>query len=213
MSKIRIGSSIQFLRSAGTRLEFLLEEYVCISFCLQLQEIKARVSRKPGIFGTNAQKPWLQFFTATGPWRLGCPEGIFRGLSYFLVPGFILELTGINDGAKCCFCVGAWRSLGAHLNGVQGVGGSNPLAPTKNHKEIKTKAGWPTGSPAFFCFQAAKGRRIRRIARPLKRNNTLSASGQIRESEIFQVVSSRPMRKRANGRIFCLTLAISNASI
>ena len=28
-------------------------------------------------------------------------------------------------------CVGAWRSLVAHLNGVQGVGGSNPLAPTK----------------------------------------------------------------------------------
>ena len=27
-------------------------------------------------------------------------------------------------------CVGAWRSLVAHLNGVQGVGGSNPLAPT-----------------------------------------------------------------------------------
>jgi hypothetical protein len=26
--------------------------------------------------------------------------------------------------------VGAWRSLEAHLNGVQGVGGSNPLAPT-----------------------------------------------------------------------------------
>ena len=27
--------------------------------------------------------------------------------------------------------VGAWRSLVAHLHGVQGVGGSNPLAPTK----------------------------------------------------------------------------------
>ena len=26
--------------------------------------------------------------------------------------------------------VGAWRSLVAHLHGVQGVGGSNPLAPT-----------------------------------------------------------------------------------
>jgi hypothetical protein len=25
--------------------------------------------------------------------------------------------------------VGAWRSLVAHLHGVQGVGGSNPLAP------------------------------------------------------------------------------------
>ena len=26
--------------------------------------------------------------------------------------------------------VGAWRSTEAHLHGVQGVGGSNPLAPT-----------------------------------------------------------------------------------
>jgi hypothetical protein len=26
--------------------------------------------------------------------------------------------------------VGAWRSLVAYLNGVQRVGGSNPLAPT-----------------------------------------------------------------------------------
>jgi hypothetical protein len=26
--------------------------------------------------------------------------------------------------------VGAWRSLVAHLNGVQGVDGSNPFAPT-----------------------------------------------------------------------------------
>ncbi len=26
--------------------------------------------------------------------------------------------------------VGTWRSLEAHLNGVQGVGGSNPLVPT-----------------------------------------------------------------------------------
>ena len=26
--------------------------------------------------------------------------------------------------------IGAWRSLVAHLHGVQGVGGSNPLAPT-----------------------------------------------------------------------------------
>ena len=27
---------------------------------------------------------------------------------------------------------GAWRSLGAHLPWAQGVGGSNPLAPTKS---------------------------------------------------------------------------------
>ena len=27
------------------------------------------------------------------------------------------------------YIIGAWRSLVAHLHGVQGVGGSNPLAP------------------------------------------------------------------------------------
>jgi hypothetical protein len=31
---------------------------------------------------------------------------------------------------------GAWRSLEAHLNGVQGVGGSNPLAPTSGIKGL-----------------------------------------------------------------------------
>ncbi len=33
-------------------------------------------------------------------------------------------IVGNNEG------VGTWRSLVAHLNGVQGVGGSNPLVPT-----------------------------------------------------------------------------------
>ncbi len=28
--------------------------------------------------------------------------------------------------------VGTWRSLVAHLHGVQGVGGSNPLVPTNS---------------------------------------------------------------------------------
>ncbi len=32
--------------------------------------------------------------------------------------------------------VGTWRRLVAHLNGVQGVGGSNPLVPTINKKGI-----------------------------------------------------------------------------
>jgi hypothetical protein len=31
-------------------------------------------------------------------------------------------------------CVGAWRSLVAYLNGVQRVGGSNPLAPTNGER-------------------------------------------------------------------------------
>ena len=34
--------------------------------------------------------------------------------------------------------VGAWRSLEAHLNGVQGVGGSNPLAPTSYFNRLQT---------------------------------------------------------------------------
>ncbi len=42
-------------------------------------------------------------------------------------------------------CVGAWRSLVAHLNGVQGVGGSNPLAPTINeYNKKKGLAKWLT---------------------------------------------------------------------
>lgn len=31
---------------------------------------------------------------------------------------------------------GVWRSLVAHLHGVQGVEGSNPFTPTKNKKQI-----------------------------------------------------------------------------
>jgi hypothetical protein len=33
--------------------------------------------------------------------------------------------------------VGAWRSLVAHLHGVQGVGGSNPLAPTNTYAFLR----------------------------------------------------------------------------
>ena len=50
------------------------------------------------------------------------------------------------------FRVGAWRSLVAHLHGVQGVGGSNPLAPTK---EFNKKA--PVG--AFLLNAFGHGRR------------------------------------------------------
>lgn len=32
--------------------------------------------------------------------------------------------------------IGVWRSLVAHLHGVQGVEGSNPFTPTKNKKQI-----------------------------------------------------------------------------
>jgi hypothetical protein len=40
--------------------------------------------------------------------------------------------------------VGTWRRLVAHLNGVQGVGGSNPLVPTRNFK------GLALGANLFF---------------------------------------------------------------
>ena len=41
----------------------------------------------------------------------------------------------LHGGTTALLCynsdgIGAWRSLVAHLHGVQGVGGSNPLAPT-----------------------------------------------------------------------------------
>ncbi len=36
--------------------------------------------------------------------------------------------------------VGAWRSLVAYLNGVQRVGGSNPLAPTIIYLKLLTFA-------------------------------------------------------------------------
>jgi hypothetical protein len=35
------------------------------------------------------------------------------------------------------FVVGTWRRLVAHLNGVQGVGGSNPLVPTRIRQELQ----------------------------------------------------------------------------
>ena len=39
-------------------------------------------------------------------------------------------MPGLRDTVCDGRPVGAWRSLVAHLHGVQGVGGSNPLAPT-----------------------------------------------------------------------------------
>jgi hypothetical protein len=47
--------------------------------------------------------------------------------------------------------VGAWRRLVAHLNGVQGVVGSNPIAPTN----IKNKQDDGGCHPAFL-FPTAK---------------------------------------------------------
>ena len=42
--------------------------------------------------------------------------------------------------------VGAWRSLVAHFAGGEGVGGSNPLAPTNKNNGL-AKIGW-----AIFLF-------------------------------------------------------------
>ena len=66
--------------------------------------------------------------------------------------------------------VGAWRSLVAHLHGVQGVGGSNPLAPTilTIEKQEETKA-----AQAAFFFWDRRARepplihlpRIRQVSR------------------------------------------------
>lgn len=44
--------------------------------------------------------------------------------------------------------VGAWRSLVAHLHGVQGVASSNPAAPTIYSKSIR--ANLQVGSNAFY---------------------------------------------------------------
>lgn len=56
--------------------------------------------------------------------------------------------------------VGAWRSLVAHLHGVQGVGGSNPPVPTKLRSEKQRDRpvmdDWPFWflgvAYAFLCF-------------------------------------------------------------
>jgi hypothetical protein len=50
---------------------------------------------------------------------------------------FLIKRKGVKRGEKCQI-----------LNGVQGVGGSNPLAPTKNG----IKAGKAYGLPAFLLF-------------------------------------------------------------
>src|SRR5699024_11797199 len=42
---------------------------------------------------------------------------------------------------------GAWRSLVAHLHGVQGVAGSNPAVPTNFKKGL-----WQTPQALFYCL-------------------------------------------------------------
>ncbi len=75
-----------------------------------------------------------------------------NNIFFILTPAFqskpesltYIQKNGIRAGLKLRFSsyvtlglnVGAWRSLEAHLNGVQGVGGSNPLAPTIKFNEL-----------------------------------------------------------------------------
>jgi hypothetical protein len=39
--------------------------------------------------------------------------------------------TGVKKLRRTYSFIGTWRSLEAHLNGVQGVAGSNPVVPTR----------------------------------------------------------------------------------
>ena len=56
----------------------------------------------------------------------------------------MLCLTYISEALSFEFCrvmsffysVGAWRSLVAHFAGGEGVGGSNPLAPTNKNNDL-----------------------------------------------------------------------------
>ena len=56
---------------------------------------------------------------------------------------------------------GTWRSPVAHLNGVQGVAGSNPAVPTHGSTAVISACDdggvHAVGSPAFIvCLQCAK---------------------------------------------------------
>src|SRR5690554_628160 len=56
--------------------------------------------------------------------------------------------------------VGAWRSLVAHLHGVQGVAGSNPVAPTLKDPRSESFAGF-----LFFNRCHRGGAAIRHVVR------------------------------------------------
>jgi hypothetical protein len=52
--------------------------------------------------------------------------------------------------------IGAWRSLVAHLHGVQGVGGSNPLAPILNCRLVGAAHGRDKSSLAMSPASLAR---------------------------------------------------------
>ena len=68
-----------------------------------------------------------------------------RGSGSGKVEPLFFILTKIGSLIQFAFTIGTWRSLEAHLNGVQGVGGSNPLVPTRNIKHLGM-------SPGCFFF-------------------------------------------------------------
>src|SRR5205085_8437050 len=59
--------------------------------------------------------------------------------------------------------IGAWRSLVARLNGVQKVGGSNPLAPT-----LATRDGGLAASPPSVFLASTSHSRVERISRDVR---------------------------------------------
>ena len=59
-----------------------------------------------------------------------------------------------GDGkSEACKIIGAWRSLEAHLLWEQGVGGSNPLAPTSNIRHSGKVSLVPFFGPALPAFR------------------------------------------------------------
>jgi hypothetical protein len=49
--------------------------------------------------------------------------------------------------------IGTWRRLVAHLNGVQGAAGSNPVVPTRKIKGVFRRGGVPPLCPDFQQIQ------------------------------------------------------------
>ena len=56
--------------------------------------------------------------------------------------------------------IGAWRSLVAHLHGVQGVASSNPAAPTKDATSVEVRGPMVARifKPAKTAMQSGEGR-------------------------------------------------------
>ena len=59
------------------------------------------------------------------------------GLAPFTDTPFHVICRGLRENISWKLRVGAWRSLVAHYNGVVGVEGSNPFAPTNRTKDLQ----------------------------------------------------------------------------